>query len=77
MSWRRLRSGGWIVFDLLLIVLCLYHGLNGVRAILYDVVTGARPRRAIDGALWVVGLAMTVVGYYVLTGFITRGGSSG
>ena len=74
---RRLRSGGWVAFDLLFIVLCLYHGLNGVRAILFDVVSGVRQRRAIDGVLWLVGLAMTVIGYYVLTGFITRGGNLG
>jgi succinate dehydrogenase hydrophobic anchor subunit len=70
---RRLRSGGWIVFDLLLIVLCLYHALGGVRAVLFDVIPGDRGRRRIELALWVVGLLTLVFAYKVLTGFMTEG----
>ena len=74
---RRLRHGGWVLFDLLLIVLCLYHGLNGVRAVLLDVLPGARARRALKRLLWVVGLAALVIACKVLAGFLQWGEVTG
>lgn len=59
---ERLGTPGWIAFDAVLLVACLFHALNGLYAILADF----RPARAVAGtvrwAFWVVGIAATVVG---------------
>jgi len=59
--------GGWL-WDVILAALCLYHGLNGVRNIVYDYTP---PQKAawLTPALWIVGLVGIVLIGYHLAGF--------
>ncbi len=47
----------WVVWGSILGALCLLHGLNGVRNILYDYGLARRYGKAVTGALWAIGLA--------------------
>jgi len=63
-------SSGWL-WDMMLAGLCLYHGLNGVRNIVYDYSPKVSKVAWLTPALWVVGLAGIVLIGYHLAGFRT------
>lgn len=45
----------WVLWGVCLGGLCLFHGLNGVRNILYDYGLAKRHGRAITAGLWLLG----------------------
>lgn len=66
----RFKSVLYIVIDSGLLATALYHGLNGVRNVLFDFIADEGQRRAITIVLLVVGLAFLIWGAYALTFFI-------
>lgn len=59
---ERLNGPGWIAFDSLLLVACIYHALNGVNSILLDFAPPRRLKGVVLYALWIVGFAAAAVG---------------
>jgi succinate dehydrogenase / fumarate reductase membrane anchor subunit len=66
----RFKSVLYIIIDSGLLAVALYHGLNGVRNILFDFVGDEGKRRALNGVMVVVGLAFLLWGAYALTAFV-------
>jgi succinate dehydrogenase hydrophobic anchor subunit len=56
--------------DWLLLAIVLYHGLNGVRTIAYDYLSGRSAQQAVDRLLWVLGLALFAYGSWGLVLFL-------
>jgi succinate dehydrogenase / fumarate reductase, membrane anchor subunit len=50
-------SALWVVWGSLLGALCLFHGLSGIRNILFDYGLARRYGGRLTGALWALGLA--------------------
>ena len=69
----RLQYAGWFLFDLLLLAACLYHGLNGLWAILLDFNPGVSRRRAAGWLLALVGTGWLVYGTLTLIAFSLGG----
>jgi succinate dehydrogenase / fumarate reductase membrane anchor subunit len=66
---QRFATPFWISYDLVMLVLALFHGLNGLRTIIDDYVK-SRPWRVMWlSALYVVGLVFLVVGTVTLVTF--------
>ena len=66
---KRFGTPFWISYDLVMLVLALLHGLNGLRTMVDDYVK-SRPWRVIWlSALYVVGLVFLVVGTVTLVTF--------
>jgi len=55
--------------DFMLLAVLVYHGLNGVRAVILDFGLGERKQKAITAVLWVIGLAGVVYGTFALAAF--------
>jgi succinate dehydrogenase hydrophobic anchor subunit len=64
-----IRTTLWVFWGVALGGLCLYHGLNGVRNILYDYGLGEKHGKWITCALWALGLAAFVWVTYNLSLF--------
>lgn len=66
---ERLKSPGWVAFDCILLIACIYHALNGINSILLDF----KPARRLEGvasyALWVMGVVAVVLGVVNLVPF--------
>ena len=56
--------------DWLLLGVVLYHGLNGVRTVAHDYLSGPGAQQAVDWALWIAGLALLVYGSWGLAAFV-------
>ena len=67
--WVRFRTPGWMLFDVLLLVACLYHGLNGMFAIVQDYVPKREIRTAVGWILVILGILGFIWGVYVLAPF--------
>ena len=66
---KRFATPFWISYDLAMLILALFHGLNGLRTIIDDYVS-SRPWRVMWlSALYVVGLVFLVVGTVTLVTF--------
>lgn len=63
---ERLVSPAWVWFDLILLALAVYHGLNGVHGILVDYGLKGRAQRGVAWFLAVVGVGTFAVGAWVL-----------
>lgn len=50
-------SALWVIWGSLLGALCLFHGLSGIRSILFDYGLAQRYGRRVTAALWALGLA--------------------
>lgn len=65
----RLSSPGWILFDSILLIVCIYHALGGV----YSVVLDFKPARKFEQALcwlfWGAGGVVAVIGIVNLIPF--------
>ena len=66
---KRLSSPGWIIFDSLLLIAALYHGLNGIWSIILD----WNPRKSFKCSLgWilsVIGVLALIIGIYTIIPF--------
>ena len=65
----RLQHAGWFVFDLLLLVVCIYHGFNGLLSVVTDFNPSQKLRRGIGWGLALFGLVWIVYGICVLVPF--------
>jgi succinate dehydrogenase/fumarate reductase cytochrome b subunit len=54
----------------LLLVCALFHGLNGVRNIIYDWTTHAGLRRGVSYGLLLLGLGFAAYGFYILAALV-------
>ena len=67
-------SMGWVIFYFCFIISALFHGLNGLWAIVLDF----RPSRGIQTTwlsfLWAVGILFSIWGFYTLHSFYSGGG---
>lgn len=63
---ERLRGPFWRVYDLLILLFALSHGLIGLRGILDDYIHHRGWRVAAEVALWSVGLVFLTLGAFVL-----------
>lgn len=72
---RRFTTPFWRIYDLLILVLALSHGLVGLRGILADYITHRGWRLAAETAMWVIGFVFLVMGAVILVTFQpARGG---
>jgi len=65
----RMRSPGWILFDLLLLAAVVYHGLNGIWSIMTDWKMSAKSKKAWGWILSIIGITTFIVGVYILIPF--------
>jgi succinate dehydrogenase / fumarate reductase membrane anchor subunit len=65
----RMKIALYVFVDCGLLIIGLYHALNGLRAVLFDFNFGAAGRRNINIVLWVVGVVFALLGLYTLTAF--------
>lgn len=70
----RFKSVLYVIIDSGLLGVALYHGLNGIRNVLFDFVVDAGKRRTFDILFWLAGLAFLLWGAYALTPFLNQGG---
>jgi succinate dehydrogenase / fumarate reductase membrane anchor subunit len=59
---------GWRVYDFLLLGLAFAHGMNGLRQVLFDFLPAPRTRRWLSWSLFVLWLAVTLVGAVAIIG---------
>ena len=73
---KRFRSspGFWLWFDGLFLLVGLFHGLNGIRTIIYDFRPSRSLRSRINMALWVIGVIAAVAGFIILVPYVRAGG---
>jgi len=69
----RLRNVLFVVVDYLMLTFAVYHGLNGVRNVLYDLWFGERTRKMITVVLTLLGIALTIMGLIILLPFLQEG----
>lgn len=67
----RLRSLFFIGLDSALLATTLYHGLNGVRNVIFDFNPGPGAKLAISWVIFVIGLVTFVYGVNALVPFVT------
>ena len=65
----RLRAGGWLAFDLILLTACIYHGFNGLWAVLLDFNPSPALKKTAGRVLVGLGLARLVYGAFALAPF--------
>ena len=66
----RMKSVLYLFVDGGLLLVGLYHALNGLRAVILDFGFGENGRRAITYILIVVGAAFAILGLYALAAFL-------
>lgn len=66
---ERLKSPGWIAFDSILLIACVYHALNGLNSVLLDFCPSRRLEGVVSYALWAVGFVAVILGIINLIPF--------
>ena len=66
----RMKSVLYLFIDGGLLIIGLYHALNGLRAIILDFVVAENARRSVTAVLWVLGVAFALLGLYALAAFL-------
>ncbi|MBF8251646.1 MAG: sdhD [Deltaproteobacteria bacterium] len=64
----RLSHMGWIVFDLLLLLSCIYHGLNGIWGVILDY-NPKYLKTTIGYTLFTISLIFSILGVAAIGGF--------
>lgn len=67
---QRLQSPAFVIFDLTLLALVIFHALNGVRIVLIDFGLSNRAQKAVFWGLMTLGLGLFLFGVYALWPFI-------
>jgi len=60
------RSPLFVLMDFLLVVVVIYHGMNGLRVILFDAGVGIKKQKLIFWICMALAAVMVVVGFYAL-----------
>ena len=68
----RWASIGWRVFDALLLAFAFAHGMYGVRQVAYDFILSPRGRKITSIVVFVMWLAISVVGAIALVGGVNQ-----
>lgn len=66
----RLHSPWFVVLDSLLLAVAIYHGLNGVRTVIFDFNIRATAKTAVTVFFWVFGIVAAVYGINALLPFM-------
>jgi succinate dehydrogenase / fumarate reductase membrane anchor subunit len=66
----RLLHWTYAGIDYGLLVVVVYHGLNGLRSIILDAALTPRQVRAVTGGLWILGVVTVIFGINVLSPFL-------
>lgn len=64
----RLQSPLWRGFDMLFLILGIYHGMNGILLVVNDYIRRAGLRMAVIGVLWVAALYFLIIGSMTILG---------
>ena len=64
----------WTWFDGLFLIIAVFHGLNGVRTIIYDFRPNPIAKILTNISLWIIGLATAIGGLIILAPY-TRSGA--
>lgn len=67
---ERLSHAEWLIIDILLLIACIYHGLNGIYFISIDFNPNKVIARALLFFLWFFGIMLTIYGTLVLWRFV-------
>ena len=63
----------WLIFYSLFIVSALFHGLNGLWAVVLDFRPSKTSQTAWLAGLWALGILVAIWGFYTLTTFFLKG----
>jgi succinate dehydrogenase hydrophobic membrane anchor protein len=66
---ERLSHTGWLIFDLLLLLCCVYHGLNGIYSISLDFNPDKKTARELSLFLVILGITLSIYGMLILWSF--------
>jgi succinate dehydrogenase / fumarate reductase membrane anchor subunit len=66
---QRFATPFWRIYDMLILVFALSHGLVGLRGILTDYIAHRGWRVAAETAMWVLGVVFFVMGALILATF--------
>ncbi len=61
----------YIVVDYGMLAMVMFHGLNGLRTVMFDFDMFVKRKKMVDAGLWVLGIATLVWGIIILFPFIT------
>lgn len=67
---ERLLHAFYVFVDLGLLVVVVYHGLNGLGTVLFDLPWSPAAQRRITAGLWVLGVVTVLFGADVLSPFL-------
>ncbi|MBM3450769.1 MAG: succinate dehydrogenase, hydrophobic membrane anchor protein [Armatimonadetes bacterium] len=66
---QRLATPFWRIYDLVILLFAMSHGVIGTRGIIEDYVRKPGLRRGLQWTLYVLSAAFTIAGIYVLVAF--------
>ncbi len=66
---QRLDSTGWVIFYAIFVPAVLFHAFNGVWQVVHDYRPGLGTAKAVKALFWVLGLAISAWGYYLIATF--------
>ena len=66
---QRLESTLWVIFYVIFVPALLFHGFNGVWQVVHDYRPKAGTVKAVKAVLWVLGIVISVWGYYLIATF--------
>ncbi|MGC9123318.1 MAG: hypothetical protein ACP5IB_04500 [Thermoplasmata archaeon] len=61
---QRIQNPWWKAFYIGFLLVVVYHSLNGLRGIIFDV--GIKRKSLINGILWVIAIISIIYGIYLL-----------
>ncbi|MEK6656297.1 MAG: hypothetical protein AABY58_02545 [Nitrospirota bacterium] len=67
---ERLSHAEWLIIDILLLLACIYHGLNGLYSMTIDFSPDKRISKGILFFLWFFGIILSIYGFLVLWRFV-------
>lgn len=70
----RLQNAAFVIVDSMLLMLVVFHGLNGLRNILLDYPSFLRHTRTVSLILLIIGVSTIIFGIYSLYPLITGAG---
>jgi succinate dehydrogenase / fumarate reductase membrane anchor subunit len=74
---QRLQGSlGWVIFYFMFIISALFHGLNGLWAVILDFRPSKGAQKTWLAILWAAGVLVSIWGIYTLSSFFSGGGAS-
>jgi succinate dehydrogenase hydrophobic membrane anchor protein len=66
---RRLDSTAWVIFYLIFVPAGLFHAFNGAWQVIHDYRPKSGTQKAVKSLLWILGIALSAYGYYLIVTF--------